>query len=614
MARVLGALAGARWPSRLILRYLVAAGIFSFILFLWVPWSNPKEWDTKINIPKMPSIPSIPRPLTFGSEHPIKSMMKEARELQEERMSRRSFDVRIAAARYRARRGRHPPPGFDKWFQAAMENDAVIIEDYFDRIYKDLAPYWAMPREAVVRRANTWPWVVRVRKGRAKADGNVEGLVPWLQLWTKLVGKFAADLPDVDMPINYMDEPRLLVPHQKVTELVQKELEERTMPSSDQVTSDFVGLEAVDAVRSKAPKIEWTGPPNSYWDLAVKACSPDSAAYGVASMKNFSEPAEFPQNWRPDYAYKGFIKNWTASMDPCSQPHLRQLHGSFIEPLSIASTTELHPIFSGSKLPLNNDILIPGAMYTTDDEFYSGGKTHGPPWEEKKNGLIWRGDASGGRTRNDTWHHFQRHRLIDMLNSTTVSRAEEQGRAKAFEIPPRSVYPSYYRDQKQLGKWLSEFADVGFIHLCAPGECDFLLDVFQTSERMPMKEQYQYKFLPDADGNSFSARFRGFLRSSSLPLKATIYAEWHDDRLVPWLHFAPLDNTFQDLYSVLEYFGDGEGPGDAAAKFIAETGQEWAEQVLRTEDMALYVWRLLLEWARLCDENRDNLGYVADLV
>lgn len=556
----------------------------------------------------------IPASLTFGSTHPIKKLMMDAREFQEERMSRRSFDVRVAASRYRARRGRHPPPGFDKWFQAAMENDAIIIEDYFDRIYKDLAPFWALPREAVVRRANTWPWVVRVRKGRAKGDGDVQGRVPWLQLWTKLVGKFAADLPDVDMPINYMDEPRLLVPHKRISELVQKELASRVMPSSNKVTNSFVGLAPVDATHSKAYKPDWSGPDKSYWSLAVKACGPDSAAYGVPAVKNYSQPAEFPKNWKPDYAYRGFVKNWTASMDPCSQPHLRQLHGTFIEPLSISSTEELIPIFSGSKLPINNDILIPGAMYLTDDEFYSGGESHGPTWDKKKNGLVWRGDASGGRTKADTWHHFHRHRLIDMLNATTVSRVEAQGaRAKAFQLPPKNIYPSVHRDRKELGKWLGKFADVGFINLCAPGECDFLGDIFRPSERIPMKEQYQYKFLPDADGNSFSARFRGFMRSTSLPLKATIYSEWHDDRLVPWLHFAPLDNTFQDLYSVLEFFDDGDGPGDAAARFIAERGQDWAEQVLRTEDMALYVWRLLLEWARLCDENRDTLGYVADL-
>ncbi|KAI9172375.1 Beta-1,2-xylosyltransferase 1 [Paramyrothecium foliicola] len=604
MARIYGARRWSAWPSRLVLRYLLVAFFAALVTVNYLLWYDTAAWDA-VNLPDS---------VTLGSEHPIEKLMKEAKEFQEERMARRSFDVRVAAARYRARRGRHPPPGFDKWFEAAMHNDAVIIEDYFDRIYKDLTPFWALPREVVARRANTWPFVVRVRKGKARGDGETKGLVPWLQLWTSLVARFAADLPDVDMPINYMDEPRMLVPYDRIAELVKKETASRAMPSSDKVSSKYTGLAALDATHSKQYNPNWSGPDKSYWSLAVKACGPETAAYGVPVYTNWSEPAEFPQNWKPAYAYRGYVQNWTASMDPCSQPHLRQLHGTFIEPLSIASTEELVPIFSGSKLPINNDILLPGAMYLTDDEFYSGGDSHGPPWEEKKNKLVWRGDASGGRTKNQTWHHFHRHRLIEMLNSTTVSRAEEQGtRPLAFPFPQKNLHPSYHQSEHQLGQWLEEFADVGFLHLCAPNECDFLDDRLKISERKPMSEQYYYKFLPDADGNSFSARFRGFMRSTSLPLKATIYAEWHDDRLVPWLHFVPLDNTFQDLYSVLEFFADGDGPGDAAAKYIAERGQDWAEQVLRGDDMAFYVWRLLLEWARLCDENRDTLGYVDDL-
>ena len=54
--------------------------------------------------------------------------------------------------------------------------------------------------------------------------------------------------------------------------------------------------------------------------------------------------------------------------------------------------------------------------------------------------------------------------------------------------------------------------------------------------------------------------------------------------------------------------------GDAAARLIAETGKTWAEKVLRREDMLLYVWRLLLEFARVSDEKRDKLGFIADMV
>jgi hypothetical protein len=50
-----------------------------------------------------------------------------------------------------------------------------------------------------------------------------------------------------------------------------------------------------------------------------------------------------------------------------------------------------------------------------------------------------------------------------------------------------------------------------------------------------------------------------------------------------------------------------------AEQKIAYRGKGWAEKVLRKEDMQIYMLRLLLEYARLCDDNRNTLGYVRDL-
>ncbi|KAK4087071.1 endoplasmic reticulum-resident kdel protein [Purpureocillium lilacinum] len=594
------------WPSRLVVRYLSVAFFVAFLVANYILWHDTKSWD-------MAGLRSTVG-VELGHKHPIKKLMVEAKLRHEKLLASRSHDVADAAAKYRSKRGRHPPPGFDAWFKAALDADAIVVEDYFDRIYKDLTPFWALDPNTTSRRANAWHWVVKVRNGTASYAGDVEGRVPWLQHWTGLVKEFAEHMPDVDMPVNMMDESRILVPHDQVAKLVEQERKERALRDVANVTSKFTGLKHVDEAKPDPYDPEWFGPSNQFWDLAVKTCGPDTPAYGVKQIEDFAAPAAFPQDYRPSYSYKGFVQNWTAATDPCLQPHLRQLHGTFIEPISLSSTEELIPMFGGSKLPMNNEILIPGAMYLTQDEFYSGGDSHGPSWGRKKDGLIWRGDGSGGRPKEHTWHHFQRHRLVDMFNGTTVSRAESEGkRALTFEFPSTAIYDSPRTRRGELGAWISQFADTAFVHLCAENECDFFAPHFKLSEQIPMKKQYNYKFLPDADGNSFSARFRGFLRSTSLPLKATVYAEWHDDRIVPWVHFVPLDNTFQDIFPVLEYFADGSGPGDAAAQFIAEMGREWSEKVLRREDMRLYVWRLLLEWARVCDENRHALGYVDDL-
>ena len=53
---------------------------------------------------------------------------------------------------------------------------------------------------------------------------------------------------------------------------------------------------------------------------------------------------------------------------------------------------------------------------------------------------------------------------------------------------------------------------------------------------------------------------------------------------------------------------------DHVAKQIAEDGRDWAAKVLRREDMVLYVWRVVMEYARICDERRDVMGWAEDLM
>ncbi|KXJ88124.1 hypothetical protein Micbo1qcDRAFT_166773 [Microdochium bolleyi] len=557
-----------------------------------------------------------------NATHPIETLITEARQRHAKLLAQQPTDLADAARKYRERRKRHPPPGFDAWFEYATKNDASAVEAYFDRIYDDLRPFWALDPKQTAERAATWHHVVKVRNGRAEGVGNTEGLVPWLQLWTGLVAEAAPWLPDVDMPINMMDESRLLVPWEEISGYVKKEEEERKMPPADQVMTEYTGLFKVDAqvVELQPHDPEWLH--DNYWDMTRVTCDPKSPSRELEQIANLTEYPVFPDKYRPPYQYYGYVKNFTASMDVCSQPHLRAMHGTFIEPLSVATSKELIPMFGGSKLPNNNEIVIPGAMYITDDPFYSGGKAHGPPWADKKDGIVWRGVGSGGRHKAENWSHFQRHRLVQMLNGTTVSGLEEaameggdrSARAPTFQMPSMHKYDFPRRRNGELGAWLSEFADAGFVDmLCFPaGECSYLDQHYAAVKSIPMAEQYKMKYIPDVDGNSFSARFRGLVSSTSLPLKATVYTEWHDNRLVPWLHFVPLDNTLQDLYGVLDYFTRDEN-GDKAARFIAEEGTEWSAKALRREDMVLYTWRLLLEFARVCDERREWVGWVGDL-
>ncbi|KAK7948189.1 Lipopolysaccharide-modifying protein [Apiospora aurea] len=460
-------------------------------------------------------------------------LIKEGHEKFARLQAARSNTIEEAAGRYRERRGRHPPPGFDDWFKAAQKRDAVIVEDFFDRIYHDINPFWALDQPELRRRAHSQPEVIRIRSGKVSlVSEDPERGNQWMQIWAKLV-KEIGHLPDLDMAINVMDEPRVLVPWEKIDEYVRTERRTRDMFPASEAVSTYTG---------------------------------DSR--NISSLPSFNGPVKdiYPTGPVDTYTYKGFVRNFTTSQDACVQPHLRGLHGTFVESVSMSTTHELLPIFGGSKI--------------------------GGLWEGKMEGFMWRGVASGGRNKVDNWWHFQRHRWAQMMNGTTLQKVIAADEAAA---PHVCASPAQRVDSKKKR-----------VHTCSYSSP--FLDVVKEK---PMKEQYAYKYLPDIDGNSFSGRWRGFLRSTSCPLKATVYTEWHDGRLVPWVHFVPFDNTFMDIYAIMEFFLESH---DAQGRRIAEEGSRWASQALRKDDMLLYVWRLLLEYARVVDPQRNRLAFVGDLV
>lgn len=532
-----------------------------------------------------------------------------------------------AAEAYRLRRGRQPPPHFDKWFAYASEHSAVVVEDFFDRIYHDLSPYWGIAPRQIREQASAFVHRIAVRGGNVTGRSDIDLKDrPWITLWSDMVQTIAKDLPDMDLPINVMDESRIVVPWEEINAYMDKDTASKRVLPPSQLKRDFHSLNA--AIKDMDshpppdfdPAFQGTGP---YWQMAVVGCHPESPARKQYIETDFSRAPPLSTEF-PSQTYEGYVQNWTFAQSPCENPHFQGLHGSFVEPISISNTNKLFPLFGGSKLPMNNEILLPPAMYWTKDPFYSGGEGHGNPWEEKHSKLIWRGSASGGRNKRENWTRFQRHRFVSMVNASNIKHHEQSGDPPApnFVLPARGTYDLAVHAPSApihaFSEWVKQWADAAVVHLqCFPGDggpyCDYTDQYFSVAPEKPMQEQYLFKYLPDIDGNSFSGRYRGFLGSTSLPIKATIYQEWHDSRLIPWKHFVPMDNTFIDIYGIMEYFVGNEQAGlgghDEAAKKIALEGKEWAEKVLRPEDMSVYVFRLLLEYARICSDERHLLGW-----
>jgi len=358
-----------------------------------------------------------------------------------------------------------------------------------------------------------------------------------------------------------------------------------------------------------------------YWEIARRGCAPTSAAREAEKLTDFDHAPRVDDSLAGPHMYEGYVSNYTRSTEFCHQPDLQGLEGIFINPLSVSATKVLFPLFGGSKLAVNNEILLPAPMYWNEEERFLGDGRKGVPWEQKENQVIWRGVATGGKNTETNWRGFQRHRFVAMNNGTKLRRAEKNREQPVNFVLPADSYDLRARRDGRLGQWVDEWGNVSFVDLMCEkpeeaGTCSYTSPHFEVTKGVGLGDQFNYKYLPDIDGNSFSGRYLGFLRSSSLPIKATVWREWHDSRLVAWKHFVPMDNRFGDWFGIMEYFmGYGETPGhDAAARKIAADGQDWADKALRKEDMQVYVLRLLLEYARLSDDRRERMGWVDDIL
>lgn len=170
--------------------------------------------------------------------HPIDKLIYDAQHNYAELLSKESQTVEEAAQAYRKRRNRHPPPGFDKWFQFAQENDAVIVEDFFDQVYHDLEPFWGLP--PAVMRKESWDYemTIRVRDGKA----NTTSKWFWTVIWHDMVESIEHLLPDMDMALNAMDEPRLVVPWEDINGYMKEAAKTVGIKKPQEVVTEFQRL------------------------------------------------------------------------------------------------------------------------------------------------------------------------------------------------------------------------------------------------------------------------------------------------------------------------------------------------------------------------------------
>ncbi|KAF2714255.1 glycosyltransferase family 90 protein [Pleomassaria siparia CBS 279.74] len=557
--------------------------------------------------------------------HPITTLIRQAS------VTHKQWSAQAHASRsppeairyYRERYSRDPPPGFDKWFRYATLRNSLVIDD-FDNIEDDLAPFSSLSpaelrrRTAQILAENNGLGGISIRSGRAKVFTNVPGTHRWLLDGAiRMIEKFVEHLPDMDLAMNLNDECRVAVPFANLQEALTKR-ERYSKYKSLKPSIDFSAnrsstwTDLADVPKDTTSYLRDVGFNPTFKLYGSVACPPDSPARRERhSKRNICTSCAAP------HSMGVFISNWSASSSPCHQPDIANLHGFHLSPSAFGGTNELMPIFSQSRASGYADIRYPSpgnymdkTKYEVNDQFPDN------PFAKKENTLFWRGKTTEGVSAGSgAWKGMLRQRLVHLLNNETRPQVILLPHSKASRRLNYIMEPP-----EKLKRHMSIKVDVGFVgevERCGGADCTDQALEFYSQPPVNFKQHWAYRYLFDADGAGFSDRFIPFLQSNSVVFKSALFREWYEGRLTAWKHFVPVDLRLHDLWSSVAYFGGyGDGKGGKRmigtrdeAEDIARESAEWARKVLRKEDMEIYFFRLLLEWGRLTDDNRGEVGY-----
>lgn len=423
-------------------------------------------------------------------------------------------------------------------------------------INEDLKPFWKVSPEQLLKSINhaSNDGHLSLRKGgftKGQYHGQ-GGTGDWIvDDIGSLLAEISAEIADVEFAINVLDEPR-----------------------------EIIFQQLLDAGGTPTPEFQDLSR-HSIWDQVVRPCKGESADATEA----------------PIYDYGiSFIQSVKESKNVCRHPEFKLMHGLFTSPTTCIITDAPVPILSQAAPSSFGDIMYPSPWYAEkySQEVY---KEHEDlPWEEKANTLYWAGCTTGSHSTNGSWTRSHRQRFVSLIqdiNSTAHTYMYQ-------------TQPGIWEAKKEIMPDMDSLFDVKFTDIiqCDPEDCKEEENFFQLGEREDFSKQYASRFIFDLDGNSFSRRYYTLLQSKSVVLKQTVLREWHDERLIPWVHYVPVSLGMEELPEIMRWM-TGSEEGQRRANEIADQSREWQKKVLRSEDFTIYLYRLMIELARILDPGRD---------
>lgn len=521
-------------------------------------------------------------------EHPVARLVHDAQQSFNATLERQSKSLEEAITEYRRRYGMPPPPHFDKWYEFAMQRGTVLIDE-FDTIYHALLPFWGLTPSVIRSRVaedlgnENHMMGVSIRNGTPIPLRGGQGEFQESAA-RDILSMFGQWLPDMDLSFNTHDEPRVVVPHEELSRMVTKgrDTQSRLYQHPENLRNNFSTTRVLpipEAHTSRFNDIER----QETWLYSRLSCPPDTPARDLDgnAPDNSSAYALGPL---------GFVFNQTAASDMCLSPSLRHRLGVFEHPNAFKITNELTPVFSMSRPSSFQDIVIPSPWYYKEVTAFNPDTA--VPWHEKIHDLYWRGSSNGGHTRGGSWRNLQRQFIIAKLTRPESAHYKLQ----EVQDPQCRAEGGYSWEVRELNRTESQgYFNTHFVEIT---DCDEdcieegrFFDVVPSDRQ---SEAWEHRYLLDMDGHAYSGRFYALMRSASVPMKVTLFREWHENGLIPWIHYVPVNKDAEEVPELIRFF-EKDPAGQVIARNIGEEGQKWALRTLRNEDMEVYMFRLFLE-------------------
>ncbi|KHN97711.1 capsular associated protein [Metarhizium album ARSEF 1941] len=553
----------------------------------------------------------------FEKRHPINDLIYEARIIHDRWLLKASTSKKLATAVtvYSERHGgRLPPPHFGDWYRYASGSSIV---DEFRQIDSDLDVFWSLSPEIVRKRvqlalSNPGVGNITVENGHVTvSDAGHESMSMDLRELADTIKKFSRHLPDMILPVNLNPTPRVL-PLWKDTQYQSRGyLNSMAKTLSERSESHFSAANKTIGLRPRERTAQSTTSPQTqarrYRQMQTEACPATSRA----QTSPYWDTGLFCSACVKDHSRGQLMSEWGKLLDVCSQPDLNHLYSFSVPDLSAAPIRELVPLFGPSKMGGFQDILIPlssSRQDRTDD---------GEPFLKRKDTLLWRSAIGGEMINEQAVRGSHKLRLLHLIN-----KADAKDRTTMILPVPGAdnQFRSVFVSVPEANRDLSFNVGIDDFSACIGQHCDVIKTFYGEVTQTEDPFQYRYVLLTDEDDGP-PAKTLNMLRSHSLPFISTIFKTWYSERLTPWLHFVPVDPRYQALHTTLLYFTGTATKAkmngintyltgrSSDGEWIARQGQRWASEAIGAKDREIYLFRLLLEWARLIDDRRGEIGY-----